>query len=235
MVSDVWRDDFQCLVSSITAHSENLELLSTELLRTEGKVRQLTQLQKEISEEFDQREDHYYQKLTECQDAAKQQLALIENLMELNQDLQMTKPIKQETSRHVRKDSSPTTESHWWYFGNSIQDLMRLKSLENALNVLRWEVGLWIGGGVGTGHVIHSFENPNQGVEIMVAGSGTLTSSDSSTLIHQYQHTQEVDWEVGGGNGKKKYKVSYFTSFLECIPSDSIYTSPVHISYHPSR
>ncbi|CEP14700.1 hypothetical protein [Parasitella parasitica] len=223
-----WHDEFLGLMSRLITYSENLESVATELLRSEGKVRELVLLQKTILEEYEEREKLYQRRLDECKQVAQQQQYLMDHLMELDRDLHVTAKDRKTSNNSkisrcmnfsaTRSTTTTTTTTlstiyRWqsseqgqqprnrrntnnnyncsgsmsnrgqrpqqrqWDFNRPISDIIRINSMEDFVNTLRWEVGLWIGGGVGTGHVIHSFEGPLNGIELIIAGSGTIATT----------------------------------------------------------
>ncbi|GAN02462.1 hypothetical protein MAM1_0022c01906 [Mucor ambiguus] len=221
-----WHAEFLNLMSTLITHSESLESISTELLRTEGKVRELVLLQKSMLEEYEEREKLYRNRLDECEQVAQQQQQLMAHLVELDRDLDLTahttdrnktsKANKQRVTLSATTSTTTTTTTlstiyRWqsseqsrqprnrrstydscssnslctldhprqqqWDFNQPVKDIVQINSMQDLVHTLRWEVGLWIGGGVGTGHVIHSFEGPLNGIELIIAGSGTIATT----------------------------------------------------------
>lgn len=246
-----WHDEFLNLMSTLITHSENLESISTELLRTEGKVRELVLLQKSMLEEYEEREKLYRDRLDECEQVAQQQKHLMDHLVELDRDLDLTaarnknntssnskwmtlsattstttttttlstiyrwqssEQNQQLSNRRITNDSNSSLsifdqyqqqphQQQQWDLNRPVGDIVRINSMEDLVYTLRWEVGLWIGGGVGTGHVIHSFEGPLNGIELIIAGSGTiattaaidkLSSSESTSSPSYYGSSNEI-------------------------------------------
>ncbi|KAI8644958.1 hypothetical protein BD408DRAFT_95989 [Parasitella parasitica] len=229
-----WHEEFLSLMSRLITYSENLESISTELLRTEGKVRELVLLQKTMLEEYEEREKLYQRRLDECEQVAQQQQYLMDHLVELDRDLHVTAKDRKtsnssknsrcmtlsattsttsttattvstvyrwqsseqgQPSRNRRKandnySSSASTSNRYqrprqqqWDFNRPIGDIVQISSMEDFVSMLRWEVGLWVGGGVGTGHVIHSFESPLNGIELIIAGSGTIATAPADVIL----------------------------------------------------
>ncbi|KAK4513847.1 uncharacterized protein ATC70_005853 [Mucor velutinosus] len=221
-----WHAEFLNLMSTLITHSESLENISTELLRTEGKVRELVLLQKSMLEEYEEREKLYRNRLNECEQVAQQQQQLMDHLVELDRDLDLTghatdrsktsKASKQRMTLSATTSTTTTTTTlspiyRWqsseqsrqprnrrstydscssnnvcmldhqcqqqWDFNQPVKDIVHINSMQDLVHTLRWEVGLRIGGGVGTGHVIHSFEGPLNGIELIIAGSGTIATT----------------------------------------------------------
>ncbi|KAF1801988.1 hypothetical protein V8B55DRAFT_1351582 [Mucor lusitanicus] len=225
-----WHAEFLNLMSTLISHSESLESISTDLLRTEGKVRELVLLQKSMLEEYEEREKLYRNRLDECEQVAQQQQQLMDHLVELDRDLDLTAHDKSKTSKSNRQwmtlsatTSTTTTTTtlstiyRWqsseqsrqprnrrstydscssnslctldhpcqqqWDFNQPVRDIIQISSMQDLVHTLRWEVGLWIGGGVGTGHVIHSFEGPLNGIEMIIAGSGTIATAAATNEL----------------------------------------------------
>lgn len=187
--NEIWRSNFLDLISTVITYSENLESISTELLRTEGKVRELVLLQKSLTEELEEKEKLYQERIDECGEISNQQLDLIDHLIELETDLSFN---RQDVSNQRSTTTTTLSTIYRWQSSEHGQEERSLNSdttvnskflLSNdnkndIINTLRWQVGLWIGGGVGTGNIVHSFESPsgNGGIELIVAGSGTIAS-----------------------------------------------------------
>lgn len=187
--NEIWRSNFLDLISTVITYSENLESISTELLRTEGKVRELVLLQKSLTEELEEKEKLYQERIDECEEISNQQLDLIDHLIELETDLSFN---RQDVSNQRSTTTTTLSTIYRWQSSEHGQEERSLNSdttvnskflLSNdnkndIINTLRWQVGLWIGGGVGTGNIVHSFESPsgNGGIELIVSGSGTIAS-----------------------------------------------------------
>ncbi|KAL7324174.1 hypothetical protein PS15p_210720 [Mucor circinelloides] len=218
-----WHAEFLNLMSTLITYSESLENISTELLRTEGKVRELVLLQKAMLEEYEESEKLYRNRLDECEQVAQQQKHLMDHLVELDRDLDLTahatdrnktsntnkwmtlsaatsattttttlstiyrwqsseqsqQPRNRRSAYNSSNSSLCTLDQYQqqWDFNQPVKDIVQISTMEDLVHTLRWEVGLWIGGGVGTGHVIHSFEGPLNGIELIIAGSGTIATT----------------------------------------------------------
>ncbi|KAI8136874.1 hypothetical protein BJV82DRAFT_491923, partial [Fennellomyces sp. T-0311] len=174
-----WRSQFLELVSSCITQSEGLESLSTELLGTERRVRELLVLDQTVEEQYKEREKAYEERIRECEDVAKQQLLMIDTLEELTADLEMKmEQLKsQQEELDAEDDSSEESNSvnEDWDFRRRVADIMDVETKDDLVHKMRWQVGMFVGGGVGTGHVIHTFEGRLRGIEMMIAGSGTTT------------------------------------------------------------
>lgn len=176
-----WRTQFLELMSSCITQSEELESLSTELLGTERRVRELLVLNETVEEQFHEREKAYEERIRECQDVAKQQLYMIDTLDELMADIDMKMELllkKGNESTDGNSDAIDEDENSGWDFSQSIADILGIESKDDLVHQMRWQVGMFVGGGVGTGHVIHSFEGRFRGIEMMIAGSGTTVEEE---------------------------------------------------------
>ena len=222
---EIWRKKFLHLMSSVITYSENLESISTDLLGTEGKVREFLMLQDDIQEELDQQEKSIQEQLDECNRISRQQSDLIESLIEIDHDLdtksttQASYSHKQRKRRSFMTNTTLSTMSNWQSSEHSqgrgvrdqscsassfttvdsqflqddlqqqeIDSLVPISTMEDVVHKLRWEIGTRFGGGIGTGHVIHSFEGPLSGIELIIAGSGTIATTLNETI--QESHTQ---------------------------------------------
>jgi hypothetical protein len=200
-----WRDAFLDVMSSLVTYSEQLENLSTELLRTKNKVREFVLLEKSLLEKYELQEQIYKDRLFECEQVSQHQITLIDHLIELNHDL-----INPHSKNHlsVVSKSTTTTSSSRLYnwsdidtnscrsgYSNTLTSISASSTLlqqknkkknvhsnNNILELLRYEVANWIGGGVGSGRVVHSFEGPVNGTDVIIAGSGALISP-----VHSYK------------------------------------------------
>ncbi|KAI7874207.1 hypothetical protein K492DRAFT_200153 [Lichtheimia hyalospora FSU 10163] len=192
--SNEWRLQFLDLVSACITQSEELESLSTELLGTERRVRELLVINGTVHEQYHDREKAYEERIRECEEVAKQQLIMIDTLEELMADIDMKlthldhndyehdadSGIEDDTDRSIEEDDQR------WDFKRAVADILGVENQGDLVHKMRWEVGMFVGGGVGTGHVIHSFEGQLRGIEMMIAGSGT-TVQDSPRVSIQDQ------------------------------------------------
>ncbi|CDH51996.1 hypothetical protein RO3G_04347 [Lichtheimia corymbifera JMRC:FSU:9682] len=198
--SNEWRLQFLDLVSACITQSEELESLSTELLGTERRVRELLVINGTVNEQYHEREKAYEERIRECEEVAKQQLIMIDTLEELMADIDMKlthhldhndyehdadSGIEDDTDRSVEEDEER------WDFKRAVADILGVETQGDLVHKMRWEVGMFVGGGVGTGHVIHSFEGQLRGIEMMIAGSGT-TVEDSPIRISQQDQIDET-------------------------------------------
>lgn len=219
-----WKAKFLGLITTCIHQSEQLESLSTDLLNTEHRVRELMFVNKTVHEQFNEREKQYEERIRECQEVAHQQYMMIESLEELNADIDMKiecskrEAHRQEALRaldaklylngdnqgllHVSDDSGNSR----WNFQKSVSELLSIDDKYDLVQKMRWDVGMFVGGGVGTGHVIHSFEGKLNGIDIMIAGTGTTSAVNNSELpsLSMNSHSEAVDNDE---NSRKIYSV----------------------------
>lgn len=190
----VWQKKFLNLVTSCIHQSEELESLSTDVLNTEHRVRELMLINETIHEQFHEREKQYEERIRECQDVAQQQLMMIDSLEELTADINM----KMESRRREihrqeallaldancyknRDENSDLLDeennNNRWSFQKSVGDLLNMDDKHDLIQKMRWDIGMFVGGGVGTGHVIHSYEDKLNGIDMMIAGTGTTSTA----------------------------------------------------------
>lgn len=179
---ELWRYNFMELMSKLINYSESLESISIELLRTEGKVRELILLQKSITEELDETEKMYIDKINECEAISRQQIEYMNELTELESELNGQVSNKRLTMSTVstvmpwKSSQYSQREERSIHSNNTTVDSKFLLLHKNdPVNTLRWNIGLWIGGGIGTGNIIHSYHHPiHQRLELIAVGSGTI-------------------------------------------------------------
>ncbi|CEJ04581.1 hypothetical protein RMCBS344292_18536 [Rhizopus microsporus] len=225
-----WRKQFLSLVTLCIHQSEELEKLSVEVLHAEQRVRELMFLNQSIHEQFYEREKQYEERIRECQEVAKQQLLMIDSLEELTADIDMKIESTQRRRGMHREDAlrklegihdddalnaegyhieeEDDEEVHRWDFSKPIADILQLEEKQDIVQKMRWDIGMFVGGGVGTGHVIHAFEDHLNGIDLMIAGSGTtsepvyeISQDEQSNVIspnirhirfHQHQYVLHI-------------------------------------------
>ncbi|KAG0185131.1 hypothetical protein DFQ28_009903 [Apophysomyces sp. BC1034] len=171
-----WRSQFLELMSACITQSEELESLSTEILGSERRVRELFMMNQTVHEQFQDRERAYEDRIRECEDVAKQQLLMIESLEELMNDLEMKMDQQNQSEQDTEEETSE--QEGRWNFRQAVADILHLEQKDDLVHKMRWDVGMFVGGGVGTGHIIHTFEGQLNGIEMMIAGSGTTVAEE---------------------------------------------------------
>jgi hypothetical protein len=188
-----WQKQFLSLVTGCIHQSEALESLSTDVLNTEHRVRELMLINETLHEQFHEREKQYEDRIRQCQEVAQQQLMMIDSLEELTADINMK--MESRTKEMHRQQAlmaldiafepreEERIEDERWNFQQSVADLLNMDDKHDIIQKMRWEIGMLVGGGVGTGHVIHSFDNKLNGIDMMIAGSGTTTTLQPDSCI----------------------------------------------------
>ncbi|GAA5806292.1 hypothetical protein HPULCUR_011823 [Helicostylum pulchrum] len=206
----VWQKKFLNLVTSCIHQSEQLESLSTDVLNTEHRVRELMLINETIHDQFHEREKQYEERIRECQDVAQQQLMMIDSLEELTADINMkTESRRREIHRQEallaldancyknRDENSDLlldeeNNNNRWSFQKSVGDLLNMDDKHDLIQKMRWDIGMFVGGGVGTGHVIHSYEDKLNGIDMMIAGTGTT----STTIQRPYYPVDDDEYNT---------------------------------------
>lgn len=190
-----WQKQFLSLVTSCIQQSEALESLSTDVLNAEHRVRELMLVSDTIHEQFHSREKQYEERIRECQQVAHQQLVMIDSLEELTADINMKmESHRREINRQevlnaldanntflqdeelLLQQQQQQQQNERWNFQKSVSDLLNMDDKHDVIQKMRWEIGMFVGGGVGTGHVIHSYQDKLNGIDMMIAGTGTTTT-----------------------------------------------------------
>jgi hypothetical protein len=188
-----WQKQFLSLVTRCIHQSEALESLSTDVLNTEHRVRELMLINDTLHEQFHEREKQYEDRIRQCQEVAQQQLMMIDSLEELTADINMK--MESRTREMYRQQAlmaldlqcqskQELFEEERWNFQQSVADLLKMDDKHDVIQKMRWEIGMFVGGGVGTGHVIHSFDNKLNGIDMMIAGTGTTTATNVQSDVY---------------------------------------------------
>lgn len=185
-----WQKQFLSLVTSCIQQSEALESLSTDVLNAEHRVRELMLVNDTLHEQFHEREKQYEERIRECQQVAHQQLVMIDSLEELTADINMKMESRrrevnrQEALRALDANNTlrdqelqlQQQQNERWNFQRSVSDLLNMDDKHDVIQKMRWEIGMFVGGGVGTGHIIHSYQDKLNGIDMMIAGTGTTST-----------------------------------------------------------
>ncbi|KAL9545085.1 hypothetical protein MBANPS3_007315 [Mucor bainieri] len=204
-----WQKQFLSLVTSCIHQSEALESLSTDVLNAEHRVRELMLVNDTLHEQFHEREKQYEERIRECQHVAHQQLVMIDSLEELTADINMKMESRrremhrQEALRALDANNTlqdqelelQQQQNERWNFQRSVADLLNMDDKHDVIQKMRWEIGMFVGGGVGTGHVIHSYQDKLNGIDMMIAGTGTTTTPYRGADDYQYSSDQELEEE----------------------------------------
>ncbi|KAI8878190.1 hypothetical protein K501DRAFT_149134, partial [Backusella circina FSU 941] len=180
-----WKEQYMNLITTCINQSEQLEHLSIEALTTEKRVRELMLIDNTVDEQFRQREHQYEQRIRECQEVSLRQLRMIDSLEELAADINMKleKPESSEnTAAAKRAYHTENKSTNLDHKKKSISECLKY-SADNMVHKLRWNIGMFVGGGVGTGHVVHSFKGSLKGTDILITGSGATRVSQHDSLM----------------------------------------------------
>ncbi|KAG1079494.1 hypothetical protein G6F42_023738 [Rhizopus arrhizus] len=185
-----WQKQFLSLVTSCIQQSEALESLSTDVLNAEHRVRELMLVNDTLHEQFHEREKQYEERIRECQQVAHQQLVMIDSLEELTADINMKMESRrrevnrQEALRALDANNTlrdqelqlQQQQNERWNFQRSVSDLLNMDDKHDVIQKMRWEIGMFVGGGVGTGHIIHSYQDKLNGIDMMIAARHNLNA-----------------------------------------------------------
>lgn len=199
-----WRHQFLNLVTLCIHQSEALESLSVDILNAEQRVRELMFLNQLIHDQFHDQEKQYEERIRECREVAKQQLLMIDSLEELTADINMKLDFthKDEDTTHSDEtmrglpgedEEGQDSVAERWDFSQAVSDLLNMEEKLDHVYQIRWDVGMFVGGGVGTGHVIHSFEDRLRGIDLMIAGSGATNNSLHEEVVEEEEMTVEEE------------------------------------------
>ncbi|KAG1552004.1 hypothetical protein G6F45_001177 [Rhizopus arrhizus] len=189
-IDDTNKEEDETLLSHLIQHAERLKSLSIELLGTEGKIREFRTLESSVLEHYQLREKAYKQRIEECELVSQQQLELIENLVELCNELEpakkrrsfMTTTTWQSSNRSHCSGSTCATSIHSFHIN---------KQQQRHETNFRYKLSAWIGGSVGTGEIIHSFDNQAGIKEFIIAGSGIIFAIQYNYIFHVNQHVRD--------------------------------------------
>ncbi|CAO3661475.1 unnamed protein product [Rhizopus stolonifer] len=199
-----WRHQFLNLVTLCIHQSEALESLSVDILNAEQRVRELMFLNQSIHDQFHDQEKQYEERIRECREVAKQQLLMIDSLEELTVDINMKldSTHKDEDTTHPDEtmrglpgedEEGQDSAAERWDFSQAVSDLLNMEEKLDHVYQIRWDVGMFVGGGVNTGHVIHSFEDRLRGIDLMIAGSGATNNSLHEEVVEEEEMPVEEE------------------------------------------
>lgn len=202
-IDEQWQQQFLSLMGTIVKHSEQLECLSTDLLRAESHVRQLLSMASTVQDQFEQREKQYEDRLKEIHVAGQQQLIMIDALEDLAEDMNM-KLDSDDNDTNSSNSSTPSSSfsnqqqqqkiendkaklkkmiSHW--FKQVLPTSLFFFETESFVIKTRWYAGMILGSDVGTGDLVPVLSShQHHGIEIIVSGFGIIIHDDSSLSDH---------------------------------------------------
>lgn len=143
-----WDSQFTTLTNILIRHSETLEQVSLDLLKSENRVRALVESEHELEDKYAVQEEIYEQELLEYNTTLKRQQVLLNSLDEFIRDIRA----KQEPADDALPPPPMATQS-------------------NIAARLRWQIYQMIGGSAGTGQVIQDSASKDN---LVVTGTGVL-------------------------------------------------------------
>lgn len=174
-----WESQFSALTDILIAHSETLERVSLDLLKSETRVTSLLVTEHNLEDKYIIQEHMYERALQEYSNTLKRQQALLENLDCIVRDIH---------SNQEPPDDAPTV-------GTRDNDAAKESSLATKL---RWHIYQIIGGSAGTGQVM----------EDKTADKGDLIVSGTGVLLEQVTFPRERGkrWSMGITNWAVRVK-----------------------------
>ncbi|KAI9280849.1 hypothetical protein BC943DRAFT_363245 [Umbelopsis sp. AD052] len=183
-----WDSQFTTLTNILIRHSETLEQVSLDLLKSENRVRALLESEHELEDKYAVQEEVYEQELLEYNTTLKKQQVLLNSLDEFIRDIRA----KQEPADDALTPPPKATQS-------------------NIAARLRWQIYQMIGGSAGTGQVIQDASC------IVVTGTGVLIDQEAptyhdfalylnpATMETKYQRRLECNWVPDTEIGQCQY------------------------------
>jgi hypothetical protein len=174
-----WQDGFVKVMSQCIYQSEELESLSTELLKVERQMRELFLLKSALEEQLEQTEYSYNNRIEQCHRALGLQRQMINDLDYMMIDIDRKIDLN---NQRLRRDSLDQYDALQNLDEDvTVSNILGLTKKEELIARLRWEVGRFIGGGVGTGSIIHAYDTPDAGHSMIIGGTA---SSMETSLVH---------------------------------------------------
>jgi hypothetical protein len=152
-----WDSQFTTLTNILIRHSETLEQVSLDLLKSENRVRALLESEHELEDKYTVQEEIYEQELLEYNMTLKKQQMLLNSLDDFIRDIRA----KQEPADDALTPPPLATQS-------------------NIAARLRWQLYQMIGGSAGTGQVIQDSSSQDN---LVVTGTGVLIDQVWSLFI----------------------------------------------------
>lgn len=180
---DHGEEENEILFELMMHHAEQLKTLSIELLGTEGKVRALKSLESSVLEQYQLRERAYQQRIEECEQVSRQQVELIDGLIELCHDLEPNDKRRSfMTATTLHDDSVFPKQDKKFYVNKTEWDDQQL----------RYKLSVWMGGSMGSGDLVHSFDNQAGVKEFIISGSGVIFSVRYHYMFHINQDLRDL-------------------------------------------
>jgi hypothetical protein len=174
----VWQDEFVNVMSRCIHQSEELERFSTELLKVERQMRELFLLKSALEDQLEQTEYTYNNRIDQCHEALSLQRQMISDLEYIMMDIDRKIDLNNQQSR--KNDLNQPDALFNLEDDITVSNILGLTKKEELIARLRWEVGRFIGGGVGTGSIIHAYDRPDAGHSMIIGG--TASSMETNLL-----------------------------------------------------
>ncbi|KAG2184524.1 hypothetical protein INT43_000433 [Umbelopsis isabellina] len=157
-----WQGQFFALTTMLIRHSDQLQRLSLDLLKSDTKVKEVLLTGYDLADNYATQERKYENELLYYNNALKRQQALIDTLETLIQDVCTTPvaPGAHIPARHEENIAVPTSSCGITQVQGSF------------VTRIRWQISQLIGGCVGTGHVVNA-SCSNEEI-LILSGTGVL-------------------------------------------------------------
>lgn len=157
-----WQGQFFALTTMLIRHSDQLQRLSLDLLKSDTKVKEVLLTGYDLADNYATQERKYENELLYYNNALKRQQVLIDTLETLIQDVCTTPvaPLAHIPARHEESDAMST----------SSPGITRAQG--NLATKIRWHISKMIGGCVGTGHVVET--SCSNDAILILSGTGVL-------------------------------------------------------------
>lgn len=208
-----WHDNFVKVMSQCIYQSEELESLSTELLKVERQMRELFLLKSALEEQLQQTEYAYNNRIEQCHRALALQRQMINDLDYMMIDIDRKIDLN---NKRLRRDALDQYDALQNLDEDvTVSNILGLTKKEELIARLRWEVGRFIGGGVGTGSIIHAYNTPDAGHSMIIGG--TASSMETSLInvsVYQLACSSIISRPLSPQN--------ILLTFLPCVPRKRI-------------
>ncbi|CAM0139768.1 unnamed protein product [Umbelopsis sp. WA50703] len=179
----IWHQDFVSVMSRCIYQSEQLESLSTDLLRLERQMRELLFFKTSVEELLEQKEYMYNNQLEHCNQVLSGQRQMIRDLEAMAVD--MEKKLERTTKKSQRPNTLSISPEQADEDDIAFSNILQMNKKEQLVAQLRWQVAKFIGGGVGTGQVLHAYDAPNAGHSVIISGTAsTMEGQFTEASVH---------------------------------------------------
>ncbi|KAG2180160.1 hypothetical protein INT43_003948 [Umbelopsis isabellina] len=182
----IWHQDFVSLMSRCIYQSEQLESLSTDLLRLERQMRELLFFRTSVEEQLEQKEYMYNNQLEHCHQVLSEQRQMIRDLDSMAVDVE--KKLERKNKKTQQSISLSMLSEQQDEDDIAFSNILQMNKKEQLVAQLRWQVAKYIGGGVGTGVVLHAYDAPNAGHSVIISGTAsTMESQFTEASIEKFK------------------------------------------------